>query len=248
MLSLLNYMVDRQALVVALLLLSAAADLLHSHTLKFTLPNVTRFNVEEKHQIVVGNQQGDLEIHSDKNSPSIVIPDAHNVSIVFIEQYEHDEEEEYVVVDQGGRITIWNENFSLQLAELELDGSVSAVTIRERERGVGENRLALVIGEEVVEYSLDSRTETARHNFNKTILTAIYTQSALLVSTNDSILVIDDNGNVVREIATPQGSITLMSRHNHNTWANQPNEIIAIATKEELSSLLHVNTNGVDSA
>lgn len=57
-------MMERQALMVAVLLLCAAADVRHSHTLTFTLPNVTRFNNEEKHQIVVGNQQGDLEIHS----------------------------------------------------------------------------------------------------------------------------------------------------------------------------------------
>lgn len=125
---------------------------------------------------------------------------------------------------------------------------MSAATNREHERGVEENRLALVIGEEVVEYSLDTRTEIARHNFNKTVLTAIYTQSALLVSTTDAILVIDGSGSVIREIPTPQGSISLMSRHNHNSWASQPNEIIAIATKDGLSSLLHVNTNGVDSA
>lgn len=153
-----------------------------------------------------------------------------------------------MVVDQSGRITIWNEDFSLQLAELELNGSVLAVTNRERERGVDQNRLALVVGEEVVEFSLDSRTEIARHSFNRTIITAIYTQAALLVSTSDSILVLDGSGSVIREIATPQGSITLMSRHNHNSWASQPNEIIAIATKEGLSSLLHVNANSVDSA
>lgn len=55
-----------------------------------------------------------------------------------------------MVVDQGGRITIWSEDFVSKLDELELNSSVSAVTNRERERGVGENRLALVIGEEVV--------------------------------------------------------------------------------------------------
>jgi hypothetical protein len=113
---------------------------------------------------------------------------------------------------------------------------------------VGENRLALVSGGEVVEYSLDSRSEIHRQAFNETVLAAIYTSSALLISTNGTLLVLDDNGTQVKEIATPQGSITLLSRHNHNAWASQPNEVVAIATKNGTTSLLHLSLNGVDSA
>ncbi len=57
-----------------------------------------------------------------------------------------------------------------------------------------ENRLALISGDEVVEYSLDSRKEIHRHSFNKTILAAIYTKYALMISTQDTLLILDVDG------------------------------------------------------
>ncbi len=59
-----------------------------------------------------------------------MISGVHRGSIVFIEQYEHNGEEEYVVVDETGLVTIWDEDFSLKLATFDLNASVSAVTSR----------------------------------------------------------------------------------------------------------------------
>jgi hypothetical protein len=100
-----------------------------------------------------------------------------------------------VVVDQAGLITIWDEDMNSRIATFDLNATVTGAAVRECERGVKENRLAVNCGDEVVEYSLDNRTEIRRTPSNETILAVIYTNTALIFSTTDSnILAIADNG------------------------------------------------------
>lgn len=93
-----------------LLLAVVAADLHRGETVKFAIANVTKVNVEEeKHLIIAGNLNGDLEVQCTKKG-SRVIEGIHNNTILFIEQYRRKGEEEYVVVDQAGLVTIWDED------------------------------------------------------------------------------------------------------------------------------------------
>jgi hypothetical protein len=54
----------------------------------------------------------------------------------------------------------------------------------------------------------------------------------------------------LKKIASPHGSISLFSKHNHNEWSSRTEEVIAIAGGQGNSTayLLHIDlTNGIDS-
>lgn len=104
--------------------------------------------MEDDDRIVAGNSAGQLEVRSDsKKSGSRIINSTHSSRIVLIEQCGHNGTEEYVVVDQAGLITIWNHNLNSQLATLNVNASVISAAIREREKGVTENRLVVNCGD-----------------------------------------------------------------------------------------------------
>lgn len=103
----------------------------------------------------------------------------------------------------------------------------------------------------MVQFSLDTRTELLRNVFNETILAVIYTNTALLISTNEStVLALADDGSLLKEIESPLGSIGLFSKHNHNEWSSRTEEVIAIAGEQGSTNthLLHIDlAKGIDS-
>jgi hypothetical protein len=112
------------------------------------------------------------------------------------------------------------------------------------------NRLAVNCGDSVIEYSLDSRAIIQSTIYNDTILALIYTNSALLLATdNATIIVQGDEGAEIKQIQSSLGNIVLFSKHNHDEWRSRPEEVIAVT--EEVNSvayLLHIDVaNGIDS-
>lgn len=95
----------------------------------------------------------------------------------------------------------------------------------------------------MVEFSLSTRQEIRTHEFNQTVLSILYTKASLFIATQTaSIIVIADDGSVIKEVASPFGSISLMSLHNHNEWRSLTEEVIAVAAETNSTPyLLHID-------
>jgi hypothetical protein len=105
---------------------------------------VTKINIEDEDRIIGGNSKGEIEVHlNEKNTTPIVINSTHSGKILFIEQYKRSGNEEYVVVDEKGLITVWDEEMGNKLTSFDLNATVKNVAIREKMEGVKENRLVV---------------------------------------------------------------------------------------------------------
>ena len=69
---------------------------------------------------------------SKKNTTPIVIDSTHSGKILLIEQYKRSGNEEYVVVDEKGLITVWDEEMGNKLMSFGLNATVRNVAIREK--------------------------------------------------------------------------------------------------------------------
>ena len=124
--------------VLALLIIAS-----EQHIIKCQLSpisNATKVNIDNPSLIITGNELGEIGIcqNSGTNATTRIIT-YHNAPIIFIERYMNDitwqyymEDSvmEYVIVDQSGTVSIWNSNFTLLLATLNLNVTVISAAIR----------------------------------------------------------------------------------------------------------------------